>query len=92
MRKQIINTGRIQRSERIVHRDGIIRHVHGAQQSDIVVPEFGSPQKVDPAQHPVVTAAAPAVQPVTVIGDLVSVEGDADLQIEFVEDLQMLSS
>lgn len=55
------------------------------------MPVFGEAEQFDGPQDPVVTAAAPAVEPVTVVGDTVPVEGDTDLHLEFVEDPQMLS-
>jgi hypothetical protein len=79
----------VQGGERVVHRDGVVGDVHGAQQTAVEVPVLGPAQQSDRANDPVVAAAAAAVQAVPVVRDAVAVERDADLDVEFLEHIEM---
>src|SRR5882757_4547510 len=82
VRQQVVDPWRVQGSEGVVHQNGVVGHVHGAQQSQVQVPELRAHEQIDRFQHAVVTAAALAVQPVAVVRGAVAVEGNADLDVE----------
>ncbi|MDH6584457.1 hypothetical protein M2161_003563 [Streptomyces sp. SAI-133] len=90
--QQVVDPGRFEGRQAVVHGDGVVRHVHRAEQSAEQVPVLLGAQQVDRAQDAVIAAPVSAVEAVPVVGGLVAVERDAHEDAVLPEDVQVTAA
>ena len=77
VRQQKVNPGRMQIHWRLIDHQRIVGNVDRAGQARIQIPETGTGQQPDAADHLVVAAAPVRVPAMAVIGGPVTIDGDA---------------
>ena len=89
MGQEVVDPRGTESDQRIMYEDRIVGHVDRAQQSLEEMPVLGQAKQFEPSQRPFVTAAAPVVEPVPVVRRPVAVQGEAHLDVELLEHLQV---
>lgn len=89
VREQEVDERRIELGERVEDRDRVVLDVDGAQEPEIEVAVALLPEQFHGLEDQGMTAAPVRVAAVPVVGGPVAVEGDADPDVELVEEVEI---
>ncbi len=89
MRQEEVDEGRPEFGERVEDRDRVVGDVDRAEEAEIEVAVALLAEQVHGLEDPGVAAAAVGVAAVAVVGGAVAVEGDAHLDVELVEQVEV---
>ncbi|GAA3109637.1 hypothetical protein GCM10020254_64550 [Streptomyces goshikiensis] len=89
MREQEVHPGRLQLDEGVQDGDGVVGHVHRAEQALVEVAVGLRTEQRDGGEDQGVAGAAVREAAVPVVGGAVAVEGDADPDAEFGEEVEI---
>lgn len=89
MREQEVDEGRIELHQGVQDRVGVVLDVDRAQQPEIEVAVSLLPEQLHGLEYERVTGAPVREAAVPVVGSPVTVEGDTDLHVELVEEIEI---
>ncbi len=89
VRKEEVHARGVEFDERVEHGDGIVGHVHGAEQALVEVAVGRGAQQRDGGEDQRVARTAVREAAVAVVGGAVPVEGDADPDAELGEEVEV---